>query len=296
MRKPGLIVFLSLCIGTAVAAQIETTTTENGVKTRWSITRIGENDVMRIDEGGWGSSVSMSGAASAGSDAASVRYEKGTVQDTIIYLPNPGEVMMVEGKVCRVLSKDSAAPPGMDFMNSPEMKEHQSQMAAAMANARAQMEQSGLSQAQIDAMGDLVGGFDMAEPPQDDALHFELLDKNVSVGEFTADVYAAKIASGVEKFRFYMADIDDVPGGRAVKNGMVGMMNIYAEYMSNIGAGQLMDEAVVTIMNGPKFEDQYPVAIDDLEGNSHTVISSASSARSDVDFTPDCQKKDMMEY
>jgi len=296
MRNFFLVVPLLLCLNAAIAAQIETTTTENGTKTRWSVTSIGENQLMRIDEGGWGSSVTMSGEASAGSSSANVQYEKGKVQDTIIYDPNLGEVMMVEGNVCRVLSAQSAAPPGMDFMSSPEMKDHQARMAGAMADARAQMEQSGMSQAQIDAMGDVLGGFDMAEPPREDTLHFEAQEKNVSVGEFTADVYVAKTASGVEKYRFYMADIDDVPGGRAIKKGMVGMMNIYAEFMSNVGAGQLMDEALVSIMNGPRFEGEYPVAIDDLQDNSHTVISLASDDGPSVDLTPDCVKKDMMEY
>ncbi len=286
------------------AAQIETTTTKDGVPERWSVTSVGDGNKMRIDEGGFNAMAVASGAAAAGNEGVSVSYEKGPVRDTMIHDPAAGEIMSVEGEICRVLSSKSAPPPGMGFMNSPEMQAHQKEMAKAMAGrdkqvaeAIAQMEQSGASKAQIDAMKKVLGGFDMATPPPNkDALEVERLEKNVSVGKFRADVYLAKTVGGEEKFRFYMTDVDDIPGGQDVRDGMVGMMESFADLMNQWGVGGVMDEAIVTIMTGPDFAGKYPVAIDDLQRNTHTEVVRASASAGDVDFTPDCKKQDMMQF
>ncbi len=286
----------------AHAAQIETTTTENGVLTRWSITTVGDGKKIRIDEGGFNATGVASATAAAGTGGVDVSYEKGPVRDTMIFDPDNGEMMSVEGKICRVLSSKSAPPPGMEFMNSPEMQAHQQEMAKAMAGrdkkvaeAIAQMKASGASQAQIDAMSKVLGGFDMATaPPNKKALEVERVDRNVSVGEFRADVYLARTAGGVDKYRFYMADVGDIPGGQDVRDGMVGMMETFAELMKQWGVGGVMDEAIVTIMTGPDFAGKYPVAIDDLQHNTHTEVVSARASAGNVDFSPDCEKRDMM--
>ncbi len=302
MRSIFLVVLLLQFTAASHAAQIETKTTENGVPTRWSITTVGDGKKIRIDEGGWNASATASGAAAAGTGGVSVDYQKGPVRDTMFYYPDPGEIWSVEGKICRVLSRDSAPPPGMGFMNSPEMQAHQKEMAKArsgasetIAKAMQDMRDSGASQAEIDAMNRVLGGLDMATaPPNKKALEVERLDKNVSVGKFKLDVYLARTAGGVEKYRFYMADVDDIPGGQDIRDGMVGMMETFAELMNRMGISGMMDEGMVTIMTGPDFEGKYPVAIDDLQRKTRTEVVSTNASAGNVDFSPDCEKRDMM--
>ncbi len=306
MRAKILALPIALLAGVSFAAsdtgQIETTTTENGVKTEWTVISVGEGKKIRVDGGGWNASASASGAAAAGS-GGKVSYDKGRVKDTMIYDPETREIMSVEGKVCRVMNA-SAGVPGMGHMNSPEMQAHQKQMAEAMAGANkqiaeamAQMKKEGASQAEMDAMNQVLGGFNMAgQVPNKDALEVELVDKNVSVGKYKADVYLARTASGIEKYRFYMADVDDIPGSQPVRDGMVGMMETFAEMMDNMGVGGLMDEGISTVIASSEFKGQYPVAIDDLQRNTHTEVTNARADAGNVDFSPDCEKRDMMSY
>lgn len=116
----------------------------------------------------------------------------------------------------------------------------------------------------VDADGKLrfdVGGLNTAtRPPNRDALQMEPLKKNVAVGNFMADVYLARTTGGVEKYRSYMGDTSDVPGGRTVRHGI----------------GGVMDEGIVTMLNGEDFKDRYPVAIDDLQRGTRTDVTKAS--------------------
>ena len=295
----------ALMIGaTAGAAEIRTETTQDGHKIRWSVTRISPDDIMRVEEGGFGSSVSMSAEGSAGG-TATMNYIKGDANDVTIYNPHSKEIMSVEGKVCRVLSADSAPPPGMDFMGGAEMQEHQRQMAEAMkganaqiAQAMAQAKQGGASQAELDALNRATAMLGLTEGPEqtDDALEIISLDRKETVGEYTTDVYLARTVAGVDKYRLYMVDIDEVDGGGKVKRGMVGMVGLYGEYMEGINAGALMDESLTTVLTSEQFEDWYPAAFEDLERNTRTAIVHASAAESTANFDPDCEKKDMMSY
>jgi len=116
------------------------------------------------------------------------------------------------------------------------------------------------------------------------------------VGDYDTDVYLARTAGGVEKYRLYMVNIDKVPGGRDVKAGMVGMVNLYGEYMEGINAGALMDESLTTVLTSDQFKDSYPAAFEDLQRNTRTAITNASAGASNADFTPECEKRDMMSY
>ena len=284
------------------AAEIVTETTENGVKTRWSVTSISPDNIMRIDEGGWGSSSTMSAEASAGGSPG-VTYIQGRADDTTIYNPDSGEIMSVEGNICRVLSKDSAPPPGMDFMGGADMQAHQRQMAEAMQGANSQIaeamkqaQQSGASQAQVDAMNAMLGGLGQSPIETDDALRVVSLDRMEIVGDYKTEVFLARTAAGVDKYRLYMVDVDKVPGGRSVKDGMTGMVNTYAEYMEGINAGALMDEGLTTVLTSPQFADSYPAAFEDLQMGTRTAITKASAGASDANFKPVCDKRDMMAY
>lgn len=295
------VVIPALMIGAfAGAAEIATETTENGVKTRWSVTSISADNLMRIDEGSWGGSSTMSDEASAGG-SADVTYFQSSADDTTIYDPHLEEIMSVEGNICRVLSKDSAAPPGMEFMGGADMQEHQRKMAEAFKGADAQIagaieqaRQGGASQAQLDMMNAMLGGLGQAPVETDDTLHVVSLDRTETVGDYQTEVFLATTAAGVDKYRLYMVDIDRVPGGRSVKDGMIGMVNLYGEYMEGINAGALMDESLTTVLTSPDFADSYPAGWFDVETGTLTAITKASAAPSNADFGPDCTKKDMM--
>ncbi len=292
MRSILLAVLALALAAPLLAAQIESKTTRNGVPESWSVTSVGPGGVLRIDEGGFSSTASGGG----------LTFAKGAIRDTMIFDPEAGEIMSVEGSVCRVLSSSSAPPPGMEFMDSAEMQAHQEEMARAMAGANEQiaeamkqMRESGASQAELDMMENMMEGFQVpGGRPEDNRLEIVAEDRGVSVGEFEADVYLAKSPAGVEKFRFYMTDVDDIPGGEAIKDGVVGMMNTMADVMKSMGVGQIMDDGMMTVINGPEFKGKYPVAVDDLQAGTRSEVTSASGRKADVDFSPDCEKRDMM--
>jgi hypothetical protein len=220
----------------------------------------------------------------------------------MIYNPDTAEIMSVEGNICRVLSRDSAPPPGMDFMGGADMQAQQRQMAEAMKGANAQIaeamrqaKESGASQAEIDAMNAMLGNIGRSSAfATDNSLHVVSLDRSETVGDYRTDVYVARTAADVDKYRLYMVDIDKVPGGRSVKDGIVGMVNTFADYMEGINAGALMNEGLTTVLTSAQFADSYPVAFEDLRLGTRTVIVNASAAASSADFAPACEKRDMM--
>ncbi|MEL7186706.1 MAG: hypothetical protein AAFN50_09795 [Pseudomonadota bacterium] len=300
--KQLIVLALLLAGGNVLAGQIISETTENGAKTRWSVVNINADGVMRIDEGGYGASVSTADAGSM--QASSVTYTKGNVRDTIIYNPQPGEIMSVEGNICRVLSADSAPPPGMGFMNSPEMAQHQQQMAAAMSNkdrqiqmAIQQLEQSGASQADIDRMKQMLGAFDIPgmQQPETPSYSFELLDGSASAGDFNGRRYSISDQHGAERFRVVMVPVNEVPGGRKARDGMDGMMGVFEQYMQGSGLPIGLGDGLMDIMQNDEFAGDYPALIEDLQENSITAIVSASDDAANVDFAPQCERRGMME-
>lgn len=291
-----LIVLACVLTGSsAFAAQISSETTENGAKTRWSVINISSAGVVRIDEGGWSASVSAPAAGSL--QSSSVQFTRTEIRDTIIYNPQSAEVMSVEGDICRVLSADSAPPPGLGFMNSPEMAEHQTKMQGAMAEAMQQMEDSGMSQREIDAMKELMGGMAMPgmQPPSKPSYSFELLDSSASVGSYRGRLYSISDQHGTERYRVVMVPVDDVPGGRKARDGMDGMMNVFRQYMQGSGLPGGYGDALMEVMQDAEFSADYPARIEDLQQNSTTEIVAASSDAADVVYEPQCERRGMME-
>lgn len=291
------IFFLALLLAgsSAFAAKITSETTENGAKTRWSVINISEAGVVRIDEGGWAASVSAPAAGSM--QSSSVQFSKGDIRDTIIYNPQSEELMSVEGDICRVLSADSAPPPGMEFMSSPEMSEHQQKMEGAMADAMRQMENSGMSQKDIDKMKDFMGGMNLPGMQQQTkpSYSFELVDSNASAGEYTGRLYSITDQTGMERYRVVMVPVDDIPGGRKARQGMDGMLSLFQQYMQGAGLPGGYGDALIVIMQDSEFSGDYPASIYDARENSTTEIVDADKQAAAVEFDPQCERRGMME-
>ena len=294
MPKYILSVLALLLCTPADAARIATETTENDVKVRWSVTNVSEQGVMRIDEGSWQTAATASSTASSGS--ASLSYDRSAESSTMIYDPTAGEIISVEGSVCRVFAADSAPPPGMDFMGGAEMQAHQQQMAAALARAKQEMKNSGMSQADMEAMSRMLDGLGnrgMAQPKAKPEL--SLLDDDVTVGDFDGSLYRVDNSAGVEQYRVVLVDVDDVPGGRAVRAGMDGMFAIFSDYMQGMGMSGMPGQELLRVLQDPEFAGLYPVLIEDHGRGWRTEIVAADDDAEVVEFTPDCERRGMFE-
>lgn len=278
----------------AYAATLEVETSENGVKSSWSITYVNGAGVMRVDEGSWVASVSAPAAGSI--QSSTVTYTRGRIQDTIIYNPDADEILSVEGEICRVLSADSAPPPGMGFMNSPEMQAQRQQMGSAAADAIKQMEQSGASPQQIQAMKDMMGTLDIPgmEPPEPPSNDIQLVDGNVTVGDYTGRRYSISDSTGTELYRVVLASVDDLPGGQQARDGMEGMMALFEEYMQGAGlptAGLV--GGLTEFMTDQQFASDYPLQVEDLQRGTVSTVILASDDIAAVEFDPECERQDM---
>ncbi len=287
-----------LLLNTTFAAHIATETREDSVLTKRTDTYANSSGDLRIEERGYGSTVSS--AAEGGGSTPNIEYVLGDVQDTMLFQINGEAIVSLEGDTCRKMTADSAPPPGLGGPgmslggNQRQMADAMAQANSAIADAMAQARQQGMSDDQARALEQLtkgLGNSGMVKPR--DSLDIESLNKRMQIGSYTADGYRVIDQDRVEKHRVWLVDTDKIDGGEDVRNAMEGMMKTYEAYLDSMGGGALMDTGLAAMFQKDEFSGKYPVRIEDMHSGEITDVVAADHDGPAVDYYPDCVEKDM---
>ncbi len=299
---------LSFCClvlsGSAFAAHIVTETRSGSTLIQRTDTYANSAGDLRMEDRAYGSSSSVSSAASAGTSNPNVEYHLSeNVDDVTLFQSNGQAVVMLEGNVCRRLTADSAPPPGLGVPGM-DMGKHQEQMdqamkqaGSAMAEAMRQAKKEGMTAEQQRALESFTKPFlDAPKPRPRNTLEIVPLNSRARVGNFTADGFLVKDLDGNEKSRIWVVDTSRIAGGRDVKRAMQGMFQVYEAYLDQMGGTALMDTGLATMFRKGVLRDKYPVRIEDLESGEITDVIQASSGGPVVDYYPACEERDMFGF
>ncbi|NNF16510.1 MAG: hypothetical protein HKN70_07160, partial [Gammaproteobacteria bacterium] len=253
---------------------------------------------LRIDE--QGIDAEASSGAVAGGNNMTTRYSAGASRDTMLYQSRGKAMVSVEGNVCRRMTADSAPPPGMP--SGRDAKQMNDQMAAAMSQANAAMEEAlrqarkqGMTPEQERAMAQWTQPLMNAQSPQQKReVQIRKLNDSISVAGFKGDGYEVTDEKG-RLHRVWLAPASKVPGGRQVRAGLENMYNVFAAYMENMGGAGLVDRGMFTVFMKGEFANMYPIQTENSDSGEITRIVKADAGDSSADFYPECEVRDMFD-
>ncbi|MBT8077779.1 MAG: hypothetical protein KJO31_04345 [Gammaproteobacteria bacterium] len=308
MKAKALVALLAtLSTVPAMAAQIMMHTLQNGVLTGWSLHSVNQNGIYRIDEGAFITEASVSELSSGG---VKTTHRMGPTRSTTVIDKKSGKIAEIgKNRHCRVLSRDSQIPGGMDeMMGGADMQQHRQQMAqaAAGANARidqviAEMKANGATPEQIAMVANIQSAMGGAVAPQaqnDETLQLRPLNSSVDFNGLDAKEFMAVSAAGEPRFRFAVVDIDDLPGAGPIKEGILWTIETYQSIMQNaVGSSGPLGDSFTAVMKEPQLKKSFPVIINELrESEVNKVISATKDDKVEVQYTDLCDtESDMFE-
>ncbi len=297
------LLILTAAIGhTAIAAHIVTDTRNGDTLIKRTHTYANSDGDLRVDEQGFSSSATTSASASAGS-APKVTFTPGPIEDTMIFQAREKAVVVLEGKVCRKLTADSAPPPGLGAMGG-NMADAQRQMAEAMKQANAAMEQAmaearkqGMTREQEAMMKKFTNpAMNIPNTKPRGTLSVSSLDDTVKVNGISGKGFLVADSDGNEKYKIYVAPVSKIKGASDVRKGLEGMMTTFEQYMDKMGGSALMDTSLSAMFKKDELKNMYPIRTVDLNSGEVTDVVEVRSGDGDAEFYPECEERDMMGF
>lgn len=267
-----------------LASHVTTTTDANGFPTAITETTADSNRNVRINT--HGVNIEASAVAEDGNSASNsnVRISRGAINDSVVFLAGEGRVVAIDGGYCQEFSADSALPSGVpagmaDIQN--QLAAQQSQIDSALAEL-AQQDPRMAEQLRNMTRGGVAA---MVRPRNT----LEVTDTGrdlVTDGYATREFEVRVAETGELRQTVLAARVDTVPGARLVSEGMLGMLGVYKDYMSNMNAEALADTAFMGAFE-EKMREFYPILIVNHETNEETRLTSIDG-QGNADFSIPC--------
>ncbi len=301
INRAALLLLGVVICDASMAAHIVTDTRVGSTLARRTDTYANAAGDLRVDERGYGSSSSMSAAAS-GSEPT-VNFHLGGIEDTMLFQAKGQAIVILEGETCRRMTADSAPPPGLGVpgMNlgdaNKQMADAMKQAGSAIEQAMAQARRDGMTAEQQRQLEQFTKPF--TEPTvirPSDTLEVYALNQSTRVGSYNAAGFGVRDLDGNEKHRIWVVPSDDIAGGTHVRAAMQGMLDTYSEYLEKMGGGALMDTGLAAMFEKDELANTYAVRIEDLDAGEITDVVEAHNSDGGVEYYPNCVVKEMFEY